>query len=64
LFVVNFAAHSAFDFHEFAAGIKKAYSDCKLVEKIDKFGNFSSTINGFLNVAADTFGADHFSQYR
>jgi hypothetical protein len=62
--VINLAAHSAFDFNEFAAGIKKAYSECKLVERIDKFANFSSTIERFLNVAADTFGADHFSQYR
>jgi hypothetical protein len=62
--VVHLAAHSAFDYNEFAAGIKKAYYDCKLVEKIDKFANFSSTVNPFLNVAADTFGADHFSQYR
>jgi hypothetical protein len=64
LLVVNHAAHSAFDFEEFADGIRKSYYDCKFVEYVDKFGNFSSTIQRFLNVAADTLGADHFNEYR
>jgi hypothetical protein len=57
-------AHSAFDFEEFAQGIMKSYNDCKTVVILDKFANFSSTIQRFLNVAADTPGADHFSEYR
>jgi hypothetical protein len=60
----NLAAHSAYDFEEFAQGIMKAYSDCKTVVYMDKLANFSGTIQRFLNVAADTPGADHFHEYR
>jgi hypothetical protein len=41
-----------------------AYHDCKIVEYVKSFANFSATIERFLNVAADTPGADHFNQYR
>ena len=58
------AAHSAFDFEEFAACLKKAYADCKVVEKLEKFTNFTDTVKNLLNNASTTPGADNFSEFR
>jgi hypothetical protein len=52
------------DFEEFAAGLKRAHSDCKVVELIEEFANFSETVEPMLNTANTTDGADHFSEFR
>jgi hypothetical protein len=57
-------AHSAFDLHEFAMCLHKAYDDCKVVEILNKFTNFVDTVKGLLNNASTTEGADHFSEFR
>ena len=56
-------AHSAFDFEEFAACLRQAYSECKIVEELEKFTNFTATISvmNILNTASTTAGADHFN---
>jgi hypothetical protein len=57
-------AHSAYDMHEFAACLHKAYNDCKVVEILNKFTNFVDTVKPLLNTASTTEGADHFSEFR
>jgi hypothetical protein len=59
-----FTAHSAMDFEEFAEGLKRAYSDLKFVELLNKFTNFSDTVQPLLNTANTTEGADHFNEFR
>jgi hypothetical protein len=54
--VNNLPANSAYDFEELAGNLKSAFSMCKVVEALDKFTNFSETVNPFLNVASDTPG--------
>ena len=49
-------ANSAYDFEELAINLKRAFSDCKIVEALEKFTNFSATIDPFLNVASKTPG--------
>jgi hypothetical protein len=61
---LNILAHSAFDFMEFAQCLHKAYEDCKVVEVLNKFTNFTETVKNLLNTANTTPGADHFSDYR
>jgi hypothetical protein len=58
------AGHSALDFEEFAEGLKRAYSDCKVVEQLEKFTNFTGAVEDLLNTANTTEGADHFSDFR
>ena len=48
--------HSAYDFEEFAEALKKAYKDCTHVEALEKFTNFTKTVDKFLNVASQTEG--------
>ena len=50
------AANSAYDFEEFAACLKKAFTDCKHVEYLEKFTNFSETVEPLLNTASTTPG--------
>jgi hypothetical protein len=58
------SAHSAFDLVEFGHCLQKAYEDCKVVEILNKFTNFTHTVNHLLNPANTTPGADHFSEFR
>jgi hypothetical protein len=61
---MNYAGHSALDFEEFAFGLKQAFSDCKVVEVLEQFTNFTRAVQPFLNTASTTDGADHFSDFR
>jgi hypothetical protein len=58
------SAHPAFDFIEFAANLKAAFSPCKLVQFVKRFINFRDTVDPFLNNCANTPGAEHFSAFR
>jgi hypothetical protein len=60
----NCSAHSAFDFVEFGQCLRKAYDDCKVVEILTKFTNFTDTVKPLLNTANTTVGANHFSDFR
>jgi hypothetical protein len=44
---INYAGHSALDFEEFAFGLKQAFSDCKVVEVLEKFTNFTGAVEPF-----------------
>jgi hypothetical protein len=49
---------------EFGQCLRKAYDDCKVVEILNKFTNFTDTVKPLLNTANTTYGANHFSDFR
>jgi hypothetical protein len=49
---------------EFGQCLQKAYDNCKIVEILHKFTNFTETVKNMLNTANTTSGADHFSEFR
>jgi hypothetical protein len=62
--VLHKSAHPAFDFVEFAANLKAAFSPCKLVQFVKRFINFRDTVEPLLNNCANTPGAEHFGAFR
>jgi hypothetical protein len=52
------------DFEEFASALQRAFDDCKVVERVTRFANFSETVQPYLNTASTTEGADHFNEFR
>jgi hypothetical protein len=59
-----FAAHGAYDFEEFAACLRNAFSECKNIQFLSKFMNFKDTVEPFIRNAANNPGADNFSSFR
>ena len=54
---LTFEGNSGYDFAEFASNLKQAFSDCKVVDFLEKFTNFSETVQPYLNVASTTPGS-------
>jgi hypothetical protein len=52
------------DFEEFASALQKAFDDCKVVERVSRFANFTEAVGPYLNTASTTEGADHFNEFR
>jgi hypothetical protein len=52
------------DFEEFASALQRAFDDCKVVERVTRFTNFTETVEPYLNTASKTDGADHFNEFR
>jgi hypothetical protein len=62
--VLYVTAHPAFDFIEFAANLKKAFTPCKVVQFVKRFINFRDTVDPLLNTCSNTPGAENFTSFR